>query len=561
MPTTIVLSAYPGRCTPGGHELALSIGVAVPQRRVEVTDLVSVIEAVAAFGRDVQAANPAASFEVSTSVVAGRKPRGFDAADNVDAFGGRAFLRSDVDQSALHRRLAAEVVDTPDPTKSTVPAHHYRLAGDRRLAQGWKARARDNLAAIRLMTVIEAEGRHARPDEQEQLANSRPSAPRTSPTSSFAAPAKGLRPHGKISASSSRSWCRARISRNLKRATQYAHFTPEFMIRAIWRALRRTGFDGGRVLEPGCGTGLFFALAPEALEGKLALTGVEVEAVTARIAKLLYPNARIRHEDFTKARLPEVFDLATGNPSFSDRTVRADDPAGKLRLSLHDYFIARAIERLRPGGLAAFVTSRWTLDKVDQTARAHIASMAELIGSVRLPQGAMNAAAGTDVVVDILFLQKRDAGAEAGGAAWDGLAEAVPAEDGDAALAINRYFVEHPEMVLGDHARTSSAYGPIYTCRAVLTTAGALADLLTQALDRMPRDLFKPMVPATGKTRRLRRSASGPPPRARPSRKAATSFTTAHWPRSSAESRSRSPYAMAKARMASQPNTPKSSAA
>lgn len=105
MPATIVLSAYPGRCTPGGHELALSIVVAVPQRRVEVTDLVSVIEAVAAFGRDVQAANPAASFEVSTRVVAGRKPRGFDAADKVDAFGGRAFLRSDVDQSALHRRL------------------------------------------------------------------------------------------------------------------------------------------------------------------------------------------------------------------------------------------------------------------------------------------------------------------------------------------------------------------------------------------------------------------------------------------------------------------------
>src|SRR5208337_1090961 len=107
--------------------------------------------------------------------------------------------------------------------------------------------------------------------------------------------------------------------------------------------------------------------------------------------------------------------------------------------------------------------------------------------------------AGTDVVVDILFLQKRDAGAEAGGAAWDGLAEAVPAEGGEAALAINRYFVEHPEMVLGTHARTSSAYGPVYTCRPVVATAGALADLLTQALDRLPRDLFKPIAPSPGK--------------------------------------------------------------
>ena len=179
--------------------------------------------------------------------------------------------------------------------------------------------------------------------------------------------------------------------------------------------------------------------------------------------------------------------------------MRADDPAGELRLSLHDYFIARSIERLRPGGLAAFVTSRWTMDKVDQTAREHIASMADLIGAVRMAEGAMHATAGTDVVVDILFLQKRDAGAAAGGAAWDGLAEAVPAEDGEAALAINRYFVDHPEMVLGDHARTSSAYGPVYTCRPVLATAGALADLLTQALDRLPRDLFKPIAPSPAK--------------------------------------------------------------
>jgi N12 class adenine-specific DNA methylase len=126
--------------------------------------------------------------------------------------------------------------------------------------------------------------------------------------------------------------------------------------------------------------------------------------------------------------------------------------------------------------------------------------MADLIGAVRLPQGAMNAAAGTDVVVDILFLQKREAGAAPGGPTWDGLAEAVPATGNDAALAINRYFVEHPEMVLGNHARTSSAYGPTYTCRPVLMAAGALADLLTHALDRLPRDLFKPIAPATGKS-------------------------------------------------------------
>jgi len=357
--------------------------------------------------------------------------------------------------------------------------------------EGWKARAEDNLAAIRLMTTIESEARHARPDEQERLARftafgaSDLADPMFRRAGDAFAPAwedLGVELEGLVS--------RDDLA-NLKRATQYAHYTPEFMIRFIWRTLRRMGFDGGRVLEPGCGTGLFFALSPEALAGKLALTGVEMDPTTARIAKLLFPNARIRHEDFTKAKLPELYDLAIGNPPFSDRTVLGDDPAGELRLSLHDYFIARSVERLRPGGLAAFVTSRWTMDKADSKARQHIAAMADLVGAVRLPEGAMHDRAGTEVVVDILFLQKRDAGTSPAGAAWDSLAEAVPAEDGETALSINHYFVEHPEMALGTHARTSSAYGPVYTLRPVLSTPGALSDLLAQALDRLPRDLFK----------------------------------------------------------------------
>ena len=381
--------------------------------------------------------------------------------------------------------------ETPIPTQA-VAAQDYRLAGDRRLGETWKARAEDNLAAIRLMTAIEAEGRHARPDEQERLAK----------FVAFGASDVADKVFRRVDQDFEQAWedigleLEEAVSRedlaSLKRATQYAHFTPEFMIRAIWRTLRRMGFSGGRVLEPGCGTGLFFALAPEPLSGKLALTGLEMDATTARIAKLLYPNAHIRNEDFTKARLPELYDLAIGNPPFSDRTVRADDPAGALRLSLHDYFIARSVERLRPGGPAAFVTSRWTMDKIDRKAREHIASIADLIGAVRLPEGAMHDRAGTDVVVDILILQRRDAGAAPGGASWDGLSEAVPAEDGDPALSINRYFVEHPEMALGTHARTSSAYGPVYTLKPCISKEDALPDRLAEALDRLPRDLFKP---------------------------------------------------------------------
>jgi N12 class adenine-specific DNA methylase/predicted RNA methylase len=434
-------------------------------------------------------------------------------AEGFGLYGGFPTAESSAQAQMNFKAEEDEALDAPVPTKPSLPAQDYRLVGERRLAEGWKGRAEDNLAAIRLMTTIESEARYARPDEQERLA-------RFTAFGAFDLADRIFRRAGDAFAP---AWEDLGVElegivshddlANLKRATQYAHYTPEFMIRAIWRALRQMGFDGGRVLEPGCGTGLFFALSPESLQGKLALTGVETDPTTARIAKLLYPNALIRHEDFTKARLPELYDLAIGNPPFSDRTVRADDPAGELRLSLHDYFIARSVERLRPGGLAAFVTSRWTMDKVDGKARQHIAAMADLIGAVRLPEGAMHDRAGTEVVVDILILQKRGAGTAPAGAAWDVLTEAVPAEDGETALSINRYFVEHPEMALGTHARTSSAYGPAYTLKPVLSTAGTLSGLLAQALDRLPRDLFKAAVgepkPAFHATVRVGTAAEG----------------------------------------------------
>ena len=415
-------------------------------------------------------------------------------AEGFGLYGGFRTAKSSAHAQINVEPEEAELLDAPVPAKPSLSAQDYRLAGERCLAESWKGRAEDNLAAIRLVTAIEAEGRHASPDEQERLARFTAFGAVDLADKLFRRAGEGFAPAWEdLGLELERLVSREDLA-SLSRATQYAHFTPEFIVRAIWRALRQMGFDGGRVLEPGCGTGLFFALCPEAIVGKLALTGVEMDPTTARIAKLLYPNALIRHEDFTKARLPELYDLAIGNPPFSDRTVRADDPAGELRLSLHDYFIARSIERLRPGGLAAFVTSRWTMDKVDGKARAHIAAMADLIGAVRLPEGAMHDRAGTEVVVDILFLQKRDAGTAPAGAAWDVFAEAVPVEDGETALSINRYFVEHPEMALGTHARTSSAYGPVYTLKPVLSTAGALSDLLAQALDRLPRDLFKAAV-------------------------------------------------------------------
>ena len=360
------------------------------------------------------------------------------------------------------------------------PAKNWRLAGHRALARTWKGRAADNLAAIRLLQDLEREDRAATAAEQDLLAKFTAFGGGDLSQSMFRRAGEQFRPGWEELGGELEQLVGPEEMTGLTRATQYAHYTPEFMVRAMWDALTRMGFSGGNVLEPGCGTGLFLATLPEKAASKVALSGIEADPITARIAAKLFPEAWIRTEDFTKARLTERYDVVIGNPPFSDRTVRADDAAGKLHLSLHDYFIARSIERLKPGGIAAFVTSRWTMDKSVATARKHIATMADLIGAVRMPQGAMAADAGTEVVVDVLLFQRRQPGAEDHGAAWDEVVEVAPDTDGEGALRANRYFADHPEMVLGDHAWTTSQYGPVYTCRPRVGLD--LADALSRAL-------------------------------------------------------------------------------
>ena len=228
------------------------------------------------------------------------------------------------------------------------------------------------------------------------------------------------------------------------------------------------------------------------------LTGIEYDPVTARIARLVHPEeARVQCEDYARSQLAGRFDLAIGNPPFSDRVVRADPVTRALGLRLHDYFIARSIARLRPGGIALFVTSTGTMDKASTAAREHIAGMADLVGAVRLPEGSMRASAGTEVVIDLLVFQRRPNGEAAAGAAWIDLASVASAAADDdtddtesassAAIKVNRYFAEHPEMVLGEHAMRRGIYGPAltYTCRSRKDGA-TLETLLTEALDRLP---------------------------------------------------------------------------
>ena len=418
------------------------------------------------------------------------------------------------DTSPQHFRDADDVGDPNDVFGATtnpdgppagvgaprVPAHSFRLDGDRPLAANWRARGADNLAAIALLHAIEAEKRHATPDEQSRLALFTGFGASELANALFRREGETFRPGWEDLGHRLEQLVSAEDMAALARSTQYAHYTPEYVVRAMWRGLARLGFAGGRVLEPGCGTGLFLALMPEAMAARSSVTAIEMDPTTARIARLLHPEAWVRQEDFTRARITEVFDLVIGNPPFSDRTVRAGDPAGRLGLSLHEYFVARSVERLAPGGLAAFVCSRYLMDRIDPKARDHIAGMADLVEAIRLPQASMLASSGTEVVVDVLFFQRRASGQPPGDTAWRDLAAVEPHElsegSGEGPLAINRYFADHPVMVLGRHGWTTSVHGPTYTCRAPSGRNGRVEQLAEDLDDvvvgALPKGIHQP---------------------------------------------------------------------
>ena len=380
-------------------------------------------------------------------------------------------------------------VNRPAPAVCRAYGADFHLVGDRGLANGWRARARDNITAIRLAAEIEADDRPATAEEQARLIRFTGFGASDLANGVFRRPGE---------AAFRKSWeelgadLQDAVSESdyasLARCTQYAHFTPEFIIRAIWAGLQRLGWRGGRVLEPGIGTGLFPALMPEALRGISHVTGVEIDPITARIVRLLQPQARIIEGDFARADLPAAFDLVIGNPPFSDRTVRSDRAYRSLGLRLHDYFIARSIDLLKPGALAAFVTSSGTMDKGDATAREHIAKSADLIAAIRLPEGSFRADAGTETQVDILFFCKRKTDEPAGDLAWLDLDEVQPASNEEGAIRINRWFARHPDFVLGTHALTSGPFGETYTC---LPRPGELlAAALGTAILLLPEALY-----------------------------------------------------------------------
>jgi len=380
--------------------------------------------------------------------------------------------------------FSATVLDTAGPARDA--RRDFSFATGRTLASSWKGRAHDNVAAIRLLNLIDRDGRPATPDEQSAIAKFIGFGASELANNIFARRRDEFREGWEELGQSLIAETTDVELQSLKRATQYAHYTPEYIIRAMWDAARILGFTGGQILEPGCGSGLFMGLRPDTLSSDTVFVGIENDPVTARVASALYPNQAIRCIDFDKATLPADFDLAIGNPPFSNLTIHNRTQLGRLGLSLHDFFIAKSLEHLRPGGIALFVTSRYSLDKSDPKARLHMDGIADFLGAVRLPGKAMKEEAGTDVVVDILLFQKRAPDAPRLLRDWIDLGEVPDSDEGFGPLRINNYFLDNPDHVLGRHEWRNGQFGMDYNCAAQpgVDLAAALATRLSAIASR-----------------------------------------------------------------------------
>ena len=331
--------------------------------------------------------------------------------------------------------------EPPMPQKP--PAENFRIMDDDLGKGGAKAKFRANMAAINLLKELEFEGLQASPEQQEILS-------RYVGWGGLADAFDESKDNWKdefaelYAALSPEEYAAARAS------TLNAHYTSPTVIRAIYDAVENMGFQTGNILEPAMGVGNFFGLLPQEMQGS-RLYGVELDSITGRIAKQLYPKADITVAGFETTDRRDFFDLAIGNVPFGQYQVN-DRAYNKLGFSIHDYFFAKTLDQVRPGGVIAFVTSRYTMDKQSPEVRKYIAQRAELLGAIRLPNNAFKANAGTEVVSDIIFLQKRDRPIDIE-PDWVHLGEN---EDG---FPINQYFIDNPEMVLGRQTSESTQYG------------------------------------------------------------------------------------------------------
>ena len=363
------------------------------------------------------------------------------------------------DAAALDEALNAE--SAPEP------AGNFRITDDDLGVGGPKQKYARNIEAIQTLRTLEQEHRGATAEEQQVL----------SQYVGWGGLADAFDP-GKDSWAKEYAELKGLLSEDeyaaARSSTLNAHYTSPTVIRGIYDAVERMGFQSGNILEPSMGVGNFFGMLPDTMQDS-RLYGVELDSITGRIAKKLYPQADITVAGFETTDRRDFYDLAVGNVPFGNYKVN-DKAYNKLGFSIHNYFFAKAIDQVRPGGVVAFVTSRFTMDSKDSTARKHMAERADLLGAIRLPNNAFRANAGTDVVSDIIFLQKRDRPIDHE-PDWVQLGKT---EDG---FAINQYFVDHPEMVLGELTMESTQYGHDLTVAPLEGTS--LADQLTKAVQHI----------------------------------------------------------------------------
>ena len=360
-------------------------------------------------------------------------------------------------------------LDAVEPERFTLElAGNFHITDDDLGVGGPKQKFARNIEAIRTLFKLEEEHRGATAEEQQVLSQyvgwgglADAFDPDKDNWAKEYAELKGLLAEDEYAAARS--------------STLNAHYTSPTVIRGIYDAVERMGFRSGNILEPSMGVGNFFGMLPEAMQDS-RLYGVELDSITGRIAKKLYPQADITVAGFETTDRRDFYDLAVGNVPFGNYKVN-DKAYNKLGFSIHNYFFAKAIDQVRPGGVVAFVTSRYTMDSKDSTARKHMAERADLLGAIRLPNNAFRANAGTDVVSDIIFLQKRDRPIDHE-PDWVQLGKT---EDG---FAINQYFVDHPEMVLGELTTESTQYGREELTVAPLEGAN-LGDQLAEAVQHI----------------------------------------------------------------------------
>ena len=357
---------------------------------------------------------------------------------------------------------------------------NFRITDDHLGEGGPKAKFQANIQAIQLLKELESAGQQASPEQQEALSRYvgwggladafDPEKPSWS--AEYAQLKELLTPE---------EYTAARAS------TLNAHYTSPTIIRAIYEAVGNMGFETGNILEPSCGVGNFFGMLPEKMRSS-QLYGVELDSISGRIARQLYPKAHITVAGFETTDQRDFFDLAVGNVPFGQYQVN-DSAYNKLHFNIHNYFFAKALDQVRPGGVVAFVTSRFTMDAKDSTVRRYLAQRAELLGAIRLPNNAFKANAGAEVVSDIIFLQKRDRPLDV----VPDWTQTGRTEDG---FVINRYFIDHPGMVLGRQEAESTAHGVDYTVNPI--EGSELEGLLQKAVKHIHGTYQEAELPELG---------------------------------------------------------------